>query len=237
MSGKDPFTHSGQKELTEALRSSDDETRVRAACAVGDQLRFKEIPGLDPALRDELVKAARDASHGFSDLRFEAAIALCEAHDPEGAALLDALDIKERRFDAVKALSRLKTEPVRKALAAMAERRLIPWVDRLVASAACAVLGDKHGARYFEKTLVSRWFPSRRAMALHLLGELRHPEAFAILMGLADSDQPARAVAIRALGHLGDKRAIRKLRAISARHPNDKDLHEDLRYALDLLSS
>jgi HEAT repeat protein len=232
----DPFTHSGPKELTEALRSSDEETRVRAACAVGDQLRFGEIVALEAMLRDELVKAAKDGGNGFTDLRFEAAIALCEARDAEGEALLGALDIKERRFDAVKALSRLRTEPVKKALAFMAERRLIPWVDRLVASAACAVLGDKQGARYFEKTLVSRWFQSRRAMALHLLGELRHPEAFAILMGLADSHEPARAVAIRALGHLGDKRAIGPLEAISEKNPHDKDLHEDLRYALDLLT-
>lgn len=233
----DPLTHAGQKELLEALKSSDDETRVRAACAVGDQLRFDEIDALDPALRAELVKCAKDDSIGFSDLRFEACIALCEAKDQEGAVLVDALELKERRFDAVKALSRLDTPAVRKTLGFMAQRRLIPWVDRLVASAACAVLGDKTGAAYFEKTLTSRWFRSRRAMALHLLGELRHPEAFVILMGLAESmGEPARPVAIRALGHLGDKRAIVKLKAISERNPNDKDLHEDLAYALDLLT-
>ena len=234
---KDPFTHAGQKELAAALRSDDDETRVRAACAVGDQLRFKEITALETPLRLELVKAAKDASIGFSDLRFEAAIALCEARDPEGAVLLDALELKDRRFDAVKALSRLDTEPVRNTLAFVARRMLIPWADRLVASAACAVLGDRDGARYFEKMLTTRWFLSRRAMALHLLGELRHPEAFTVLSGLAGSvGDPARPVAIRALGHLGDKRAVKQLQEIFAAQPEGADLHEDLRYALDLLT-
>jgi hypothetical protein len=233
---KDPLTHAGPKELAAALKSSDDETRVRAACAVGDQLRFKELTTLEGPLLAELVKAAKDESIGFSDLRFEAAIALCEARRIEGEVLIQALEIRERRFDAVKALSRLDTPAIRKALGFMALRRLIPWADRLVASAACAVLGDKTGAAYFEKTLTSRWFASRRAMALHLLGELRHPEAFGILMGLADSHgEPARPVAIRALGHLGDKRALSKLQAM-AEDKTSEDVSEDLRYALDLLT-
>ncbi len=233
MSAEDPLTHASAEALTSALRqTADAELRVRAACAAGDQLRLGELAALPRDLREALCAATEDVGTDISsDLRFEAAIALCEAHDEAAAeVLLDALDDKHRRFDAVKALSRLRDERVKQALRRAASRLLWPWHDRLVASAACAVLGDSEGARYFERTLASRWFPSRRAMALHLLGELRHPEAFGVLLDIAEQPHdPWRAVAIRALGHLGDRRAVPRLRAFSG-------VEEDVEYALDLLT-
>jgi HEAT repeat protein len=79
--------------------------------------------------------------------------------------------------------------------------------------------------------LASRWFNARRAMAVHLLGDLRHPEAYAMLMALAERrGDKWRPVAIRALGLLGDERAVAALRSF------DGDVEEDVKYALDLLT-
>jgi HEAT repeat protein len=226
-----------QAELARTLRQTDDpERRIDAACAAGDQLRFGEIAALDPELRQALANIAGDDSRDWDALRFEAAIALCEARDHLGAVLVETLDDRDRRFDACKALSRLQREEVRQGLHALTARFFLSWSDRLVAAAACAVLGDKEGGQYFERMLVSRWFGARRAMALHLLGELRHPDAFSVLTAILENTQePARAVAIRALGHLGDARAVAILKALA---PNaGEDLTEDLRYALDLLGA
>jgi len=226
----DPFTHAQPSELQAALEQEDDlERRIRACCAIGDQLRFAELKALTPGLREALVACTKREE--FDDLAYEASIALCEARDEAGSVLLRLLNDKSRRFDATKALSRLRGDDVRSVLGKQARRMLLPWPDQLVASAACAVFGDKEGAAYFEKTLTARFFTSRRAMALHLFGELRHPEAFVVLMSIAEREgDPYRPVAIRALGHLGDQRAVEKLRLFSK-----SEVEEDVRYALDLL--
>ena len=234
MIDRDPFEDATADQLAEALRSETGERRTQAACAAGDRLRFHEI-FLSDSLRSALSEIVSSEAT-WSDLRYESAIALCEAADPAGESLLELLHHKDRRFDAIKALSRLRTERVRVALRQVSSRWLLPWTDRLVASAALSALGDESGAAYFNQRLASRYFPMRRAMALHLLGDLRHPQAFELLTRIADTpDDLGRGVAIRALGHLGDKRALGPLQAIAL--AASADLKEDLSYAFDLLAT
>jgi HEAT repeat protein len=227
----DPFEVASAEELAQALREERDvERRTQAACAAGDRLRAGEIvctPELQSALHDIMQN-----QRGWTDLRFEAAIALCEAHDIAGEALTSALKLRHRRFDAVKALANLPTPRVRASLRALVRRWFLPWQDRLVIAAALSVMGDEAGGAPFQEQLTSRRSATHRAMALHLLGDLRHPLAFATLSAIAEApSDPARGAAVRALGHLGDPRAAEKLRALQAA----SEIQEDVSYALALL--
>ena len=227
----DPFEVASAAELAHALREEPDlERRIQAACATGDRLRASEIdytPELQAALHDIL-----QTERGWTDLRFETAIALCEAHDIAGEALTSALKIRHRRFDAVKALSSMNTPRVRETLRALAKRWLLPWPDRLTVAAALSVMGDEVSGAYFHQRLASRRQNDRRAMALHLLGDLRHPLAYSMLTAIAEARLTTPPAAPRFAGSatLGDKRAVAIIRAIP-----DPALAEDISYAFELL--
>lgn len=227
----DVFEVASAAELAHALREERDlERRIQAACATGDRLRGGEIE-YSPELKEALHEIMQN-QRGWTDLRFETAIALCEAHDVAGEALTSALKSRRRRFDAVKALSALNTPRVRETLRALAKRWFLPWPDRLVVAAALSVLGDEASGAYFHQRLSAHRPADRRALALHLLGDLRHPIAYSTLTAIADSpNDPARGAAIRALGHLGDRRAADRLRVISV----PQEMQEDVVYALSLL--
>lgn len=227
----DPFEVASAAELADALRMEPElERRIQAACAAGDRLRAGEIdytPELQSALHEILQN-----ERGWTDLRFETAIALCEAHDIAGEALTSVLQTRRRRFDAVKALSALNTPGVREKLRALAKKWFLPWQDRLAVAAALSVLGDEVSGAYFHQRLVARRPGDRRALALHLLGDLRHPLAYSTLTAIADApEDPARGTAIRSLGHLGDPRSIDKIRALQSQ----AEVQEDALYALALL--
>ena len=81
--------------------------------------------------------------------------------------------------------------------------------------------------------LQSRRSPERAA-TIHFLGESRHPQALGILSRLlADSRDPHRDVAARALGLLGDPGAVGSLTA--ARSDADSELKSDIDAALQKL--
>ncbi len=230
---EDPLATAGQSELLTALADPDYATRVRAACAIGDQLRFGKLE-LTATLHDKLVPLLRaeDKSSEWDDLRFEAAIALAEARDPSAEILGEALGESRRRFDALKALSRLAPTPaLREAVEHIFKRWLLFWPDRLAAAAVLTVWGDSEATAHFESTLAGAK-AERRALAIHLLGDLRMPQAFERLSAIAhDEKDKARGAAVRALGHLFDPRA----RALIAPFAADETVAEDVTYALELL--
>lgn len=228
----DPFEVASPEELAHALREERDlERRIQAACAIGDRLRDGGIaftPELQAALHETMQN-----ERGWTDLRFETAIALCEAHDIAGEAITTTLNTRSRRFDAVKALAALNTPRVREQLRLLAKKWFLSWQDRLVVAAALSVIGDEVSGAFFHERLIARRPFERRALALHLLGDLRHPLAYSTLTAIADTaDDPARGTAIRALGHLNDKRSADHLRSLGV----PEDMRDDVDYALALLA-
>lgn len=229
--------------LVAALRRADnEELQIQAACALGDRLRFYQLESLPldaMAILVQIVEhsgAPGKANKSWSELRFEAAVTLCEARHPGGRALLHCLSDPRRRFDAIKALSRVASDnDVKIVLRRIARGLLVSWPDRLAASAVLSAEGDEEHGQYFWHRLTSKWFAHKRALALHLLGDVRHPKAYSVLSELVNSTDPAeRSVAIRALGHLADPQARALLAPLAAR-TNDEVLAADVSYALSLL--
>lgn len=214
------------------------EMRVHAVCAFGDRLRFALIKALPLDAMALLVSFVENDEHGWDDLRFESAITLCEAKHPGGRALLGSLSDPRRRFDAIKALGRVADdEDVKIVLRRISGGWFVAWPDRLAASAVLSAVGDVEGGRYFENRLSSNWQFAKRALAIHLLGDVRHPRAFEQLSVLAQSgDRKERSVAIRALGHLADHRGKDVITAMRGASAHDPELQEDMRYALELLA-
>jgi HEAT repeat protein len=218
-------------ELLELLSSSDAGERADAACAIGDRLRSREVVSLEPAVQNGVAALIDDP---VSHVRFEAAIALAEAHDPRATdILIAALGARSLRLDATRALGTGGDPRAVPPLRQLMTRWLLPWADRLQAAAALCALGDATGAAYLKDRLGSRRHPERAA-AVHFLGESRHPEARHILEGiLADITHPLRDVAARALGMLGDPGARTALQA--ARAHADEELRGDIDDALEAL--
>ncbi len=98
--------------------------------------------------------------------------------------------------------------PLREAL----RRRGGHWFEDLAVAAALARLGDEAGFQELTERANARGAADRFA-ALEALGEVRAPDAFALLSGAAEETDPlVQGAAIRALGKLGDQRAIPMLR-------------------------
>jgi HEAT repeat protein len=214
--------------LLDALHSDNPGLRSDAACAIGDRLRARELDALEPAVQQRLVQLLAD---GVLLVRFEAAMALAEAHDRRATpVLLDATAIRTLRLDATRALGTLGDRGAVPRLKTMLGRWLFPWADRLQAAAALCALGEPAGQAYLVSKLQSRR-RAERAAAIHFLGESRHPEGCRLLSRiLQDARDPMRDVAARALGHLRDPKARDALGA--ALTSAQGELAQDIRDAL-----
>lgn len=218
--------------LRDLLSHEDPAQRADAACALGDRLRAREIDAFEPTIRDLLATLLDD---GVAMVRFEAAIALAEAHDVRATdVLVTALEMRILRLDAIRALGTLADTRATPPLSKIMHRWLMPWADRLQAAAALCALGDIGGAAYLKERLNSRR-EAERAAAMHFIGESRHPEALVILRAAVENHlHPLRDVAVRALGLLGHPSGRNILEA--ARVGADDELKADIESAIVCLN-
>jgi len=202
--------------------------RSDAACALGDRLRTRELDELSPTARVKLINLLDDRE---VMVRFEAAVALAEAHDYRATPLLlGAMRSKAVRLDAIRALGTMGDPSAIEPLKTFMRRWLLPWADRLQAAAALCALGENGGADYLASKLASHK-RAERAASIHFIGESRHPEARLRLEKLlADTTDPMRDVAVRALGLLADPTSRSALEA--ARDSADEELRTDIDEAL-----
>ncbi len=166
-------------EVLEKLTRSD-VPRIRgdACCVVGDRLRTQEITDIPETLRMRLHACLHDDIRGVC---LEAAIALAELQDQAALeTLVHMIAFRGLRLDAIRALGRLGDPRGIAPLHQFLGKWLLPWADKLQASAALCALGDTLGAAYLVKRTQSRRFPEAAA-ALHFIGENKHPNAVEIL--------------------------------------------------------
>lgn len=223
--------------LVELMGSDTPGERADAACALGDRLRSRELDGLEPSQREALATLLDDATPG---VRFEAAMALAEAHDERATTLLLAsIRVRSVRLDAIRALGTLGDQRAVEPLRRVMHRWLMPWADKLQAAAALCALADRDGANYLENRLASRR-KAERAAAIHFIGESRHPRARALLEPLLrTTTESMRDVAARALGLLGDPQVRKVLEEVLDAIPagGDRELAEDIEQALRRLTA
>jgi HEAT repeat protein len=217
--------------LRDLLVHADPRQRGDSACALGDRLRTREIPGLDREIQEAVATLLSDE---VFMVRLEAAIALAEAHDRRATdTLIEAMGYRFCRLDAIRALGTLGDPKAIQPLQHIMGRWLSPWADQLQAAAALCALGDPRGAEYLEKKLAARR-RAERAAAIHFIGESKHPDALHILGRiLAETTDQHRDVAVRALGHLRDPRGAALLDA--ARQGADAELNTDIDEALAMI--
>ena len=189
---------------------------VRAACAGWRSTSLRKTRASTAALREALTVFVRtDDPRGESgdDLRFEAAITLCEANDPNAAILSEALGESKRRFDALKALYRTfrQTLPAGRQSRKRFQKMVLVLAGSFGGGRRRSRDGEAQGEAFFEKTLTRSDGPMyRRALAVYLLGDLRMANAFERLTKIAEdeSDAARGGTAIRAIGHLQDPRSL-----------------------------
>ena len=217
--------------LQDLLTHEDPALRADAVCALGDRIRSGEEKELSLTLRESMGKLLCD---GVPLVRLEAAIALAEVQDHRATSVLvSALRHRAFRLDAIRALGKTGDANAVEPLSAFLKRWLMPWADRLQAAAALCALGNQEGQSYLKTRLGSRR-PAERAAAIYFLGESKHPCALEILLELVqDREEAMRDVAVRALGILGDHRAIATLS--EAREDSQQELTEDIDEALAVL--
>lgn len=226
------FDRASVPELVELLRDPGFQRRADAACALGDRLRARELAQLDESAREALHDALEDP---VPAVRIEAAIALAEARETRATqVLLDAMQLRSVRLDAIRALGTMHDPTAVAPLTRVMTSFWMPWADRLQAAAALCALSDPAGAAYLESKLTSRK-TAERAAAMHFIGESHHPRARALLEPLLTrATEPLRDVAVRALGLHGDPAARTALEA--ARTTADEALVADIEHALALLA-
>ncbi|MBK8011058.1 MAG: HEAT repeat domain-containing protein [Deltaproteobacteria bacterium] len=169
--------------------------RQQAAAALGD-LR---APSTAAAL---VERVEQDDDEG---VRFEAAFALASMGIARGREILEhGLNNKNRRLDACEGLRRLASPEAIPALERLAQRRFLPWPDRLTALATLHSLGHPEGARTLLRRTRAR-NRTERAYALSLIASHRITSGYAILEEvLQNPKDKLRETAARALGELGE---------------------------------
>ena len=219
--------------LAAYLRSDQPGVRADAACSIGDRLRSREIHEIDASLREQLEDLLHDP---VFEVGFEAAIALAEIkHTAAFDVLWLATHQRTLRLDAVRALGTLGDPRAVAPLNQLLKRWWLPWADRLQVAAALCALGDATGATYLSDRLRSRR-AAERAAAIHFLGESHHPQAGTLLLAiLADTRDPMRDAAVRALGLLRDCNTRGALQ--EALREAEGELAQDMREALAKLPS
>ena len=158
-------------------------------------------------------------------LRFAAACALSDVHDPAALPeLLRALREDHRRQEALSAIMSLGDPAAAAELAGDLDDDALGDFDRTLVAAALARFGDERGARHLVARIENDG--DDRPVAAEWAGRLGVQLAIPALEELAEAEgEPARGAAIRALGRLRAPGAEARLLAI-ARAPDDA---EDLR--------
>lgn len=178
--------------------------RQQAAAAIGDLA----VPSTTAALVERIEQDDDDG------VKFEAAFALASMHHnhARGRAVLErALDDKKLRLDACEGLRRLSSAEAIPALTRLAQRRFIPWPDRLTALATLHSLGHPEGGPQLLRRTRAR-NRAERAYAVSLIASHRITSGYAILEEIvANPKDKLREIAVRAIGELGLERAAEAL--------------------------
>ena len=168
-----------------------------------------------PDCRGALARALEDP---IFEVRFEAARGMAALKHPAGLeTLVEALDEDLLRFRALGALAELGDARALPAVQRLFHRWLLPAFDRTQAAGVLAKLGDPQGAAWLlKRSERRRWNWSQdRALAVELCGEVKAPGALERLHTiLTDPKDDCRGAAARALGRLGDPKALPWLLAL-----------------------
>jgi len=193
----------------EALKDPEPIVRLAAVCALTDSRAEKAPAALADALRDESHKVRLLAAMGLHYLGKVAAKELIGAlKNPDVEVRLEAAcalgEIRDpASVPALVAALKDKNDEVRwlcmKALMVAADARA---VDALVDT-----LGDER----------------LDFMAMKALVHVGAPAVEALITAVKHKNEPVRKYAARALGEIGDERALPALRELAKEHPDDRD--------------
>jgi HEAT repeat protein len=158
-------------------------------------------------------------------MRFAAACALSDAHDPAALPeLTAALRDDYRRQEALSALMSLGEAAALPEIAQLFEEEGLGDFDRTLAAAALARFGDPRGKAYLIERIENE--ADDRPIAAEWVGRLGVQDAVPALEALAGEEgDPARGAALRALGRLRANGAEERLLAIVG----DVEAPDDLR--------
>ena len=158
-------------------------------------------------------------------MRFAAACALSDAHDPAALPeLVAALEDDHRRQEALSALMSLGDASALPQIGKLFEQESLGEFDRTLAAAALARLGESRGGAHLVSRIESDG--DDRPIAAEWAGRLGVSEAIPALTEAAESEgDAARGAAIRALGRLKAPGAEERLLRLAS----DAEAPEDLR--------
>jgi len=180
------------------------------------------LPG--PAAREQVRALLASAEE---PMRFAAACALSDQRDPAAVPqLVAALREEYRRQEALSALLTLGDPGALPGLAELFEDESLGELDRTLAAAVLARLGDSRGAAHLVERIAADG--DDRPIAAEWAGRLGVAEAAPALEELAASEgEPARGAALRALGRLGATGAEERLLAVATSAEEPEDLRMD----------
>jgi HEAT repeat protein len=178
------------------------------------------LPG--QAARDEVRAVLRSPEE---PMRFQAACVLADLRDPAALPeLIAALGEDIRRQEALSAILTLGDVAALPAVAALFEDEGASEIDRTMAAAALARLGDARGGEHLAQRIAEG--ADDGPVAAEMAGRLGVQEAVPALSAIAeDEDALARGAALRALGRLRAPGAEERLLSVAA----DVSAPEDLR--------
>jgi HEAT repeat protein len=180
------------------------------------------LPG--PAAREQVRILLGSAEE---PMRFAAACALSDQRDPAAVPqLVAALREDYRRQEALSALLSLGDPGALPGVAELFEDESLGELDRTLAAAVLARVGDPRGAAYLVERVATDG--DDRPIAAEWAGRLGVAEAAPALEELAASEgEPARGAALRALGRLGSTGAEERLLSIATSAEEPEDLRMD----------
>jgi HEAT repeat protein len=180
------------------------------------------LPG--QAARDE-VRALLGSPE--EPMRFQAACALADLRDPAALSeLTAALEEDIRRQEALSAILTLGDVAALPAVAAVFEDEGASEIDRTMAAAALALLGDARGGEHLAQRIAEG--ADDGPVAAEMAGRLRVQEAVPALSAVAEDEAAlARGAALRALGRLRAPGAEERLLSVAADAAAPEDLRMD----------
>jgi HEAT repeat protein len=195
--------------LARNLTDSNARVRVEAAGRLADLTL--------PETRAVLTASLEDSDFR---VRFEAARGIAHVGHAAGAeVLIEGLQHPDFRFRAAEALTVLNHPSTKPALLKAFSRWFLSAFERTQLAIALAQLGEPVGCAHLKKRARPGWRVDR-AMALEALGKVKCAGAFEFLSARAtDPNDSFRGAAVRALGHLGDVRALPLIRQLVPRAP------------------
>jgi HEAT repeat protein len=172
-------------------------------------------------------------------IQFESARGIAQlGHEAGTEVLAKALGIADFRLRAAEVLSRFRSDKATPALQRAFGGWFLTPFERTQIAFALAIRGDTKACAYLQKRAAGRWRVDR-ALAIELLGDSLCPQAFEVLLRIAnDEHDELRGTAVRGLGRLGDVRAVAPLlQLIPSAGPYPDHWILDLAEALHALQS